>query len=74
MIFLIMSVDLPKTSKEPYDISKKLNDNHVIVDAAAGSGKTTSNLHISFFIKWDLLLTYNTNLKLETCDKVENII
>lgn len=52
MIFLIMSVDLQKKrSKEQYDISKKLNDNHVIVDAAAGSGKTTSNLHISFFIK-----------------------
>ena len=46
-----MSIDLPKTSKEQNDVVKKLNDNHVIVDAAVGSGKTTSNLHISFFIE-----------------------
>lgn len=44
-----MSIDLPKTSKEQYEIIKKLNDNNfVIVGAVARSGKTTSNLHISF--------------------------
>jgi len=48
-ISLIMSIDLPKTSKEQYEIIKKLNDNNfVIVGAVARSGKTTSNLHISF--------------------------
>ena len=38
-------------SNEQYDLIQKLKDNIVIVDAVAGSGKTTSNLHISFFIK-----------------------
>ncbi len=46
-------------------------DNNVIVDAVAGSGKTTTVLHIAskYWDKSILLLTYNARLKQETRDR-----
>ena len=48
---------------------------NVAVDAVAGSGKTTTNLHLAHHspLLSILLLTYNTKLKLETRKKAENL-
>uniref|UniRef100_A0A6C0H504 Uncharacterized protein n=1 Tax=viral metagenome TaxID=1070528 RepID=A0A6C0H504_9ZZZZ len=63
---------LPLISKEQQDIIDSLTDKNVVVDSVAGSGKTTTNLHISlhFNEKNILLLTYNSKLKIETREKV----
>jgi hypothetical protein len=57
-----------KISNEQREIVKALIDNNVIVDAVAGSGKTTTNLFIAAnnLDKKILLLTYNAKLRLET--------
>ena len=50
-------------------------DQNVCVDSVAGSGKTTTNLHIAraYPEAQILLLTYNANLRLETRDRVRNL-
>jgi hypothetical protein len=55
-------------SNEQLSIISELKDNNVIVDAIAGSGKTTTILHIAKenSDKSILLLTYNSRLRLET--------
>lgn len=62
---------LPKYSIEQQTVLKSLNENNVIVDSVAGSGKTTTILHIGKEYENDdiLLLTYNSKLKLETREK-----
>lgn len=64
---------LPKCSEEQLKIIESLNNNNVIVDSVAGSGKTTTVLHIgkNNENKNILLLTYNAKLKIETREKVK---
>ena len=63
---------LPDISSEQKDIVESLQTNHVFVDAIAGSGKTTTALHIAkeYYDCKVLLLTYNARLKLETRIKI----
>lgn len=60
--------EIPPPSEEQVEIVKAIKDNNVIVDAIAGSGKTTTILHISeaYPDRRILLLTYNARLKKET--------
>ncbi len=63
--------NLPKPSDEQLNIITKLEKYNIIVDSVAGSGKTTTNLHIANKYK-DLnilLLTYNAKLRIETKTK-----
>jgi len=64
---------LPPLSNEQEKIVNNILKNNIIVDSVAGSGKTTTNLHIA--IKHNnkkiLLLTYNAKLKLETREKLK---
>lgn len=61
---------LPDASFEQVEVIYKLNNNNVIVDSVAGSGKTTTILHIAkTFDQNILLLTYNKRLKFETRTK-----
>ena len=64
---------LSPISNEQQEILDKLQNYNVIVDAVAGSGKTTTNLYIAkkYIDKNILLLTYNSKLKLETREKVK---
>ena len=64
---------LPLISNEQANILTSFVNNNVLVDAVAGSGKTTTNLYIAKkFHKYNiLLLTYNAKLKLETRKKVK---
>ena len=67
---------LPLISNEQqYVIDELENNNNVIVNSVAGSGKTTCNLHIAkyFNTKNILLLTYNAKLKIETRERVLKI-
>ena len=67
---------LPNISLEQQNIINLLKQqNNVIVEAIAGSGKTTSNLFIakSFSGSNILLLTYNAKLKIETRDKITSL-
>ena len=55
-------------SKEQQEIIDALRERkNVIVNSVAGSGKTTSNLHIANTFKDSniLLLTYNAKLKID---------
>jgi AAA domain len=64
---------LPCPSSEQTCIIECLRpDQNVCVDSVAGSGKTTTNLHIARTYPQSqiLLLTYNANLLLETRNKV----
>jgi hypothetical protein len=64
---------LPNISLEQQHIIHLLkNQNNVIVESVAGSGKTTTNLYIakSFPKSNILLLTYNAKLKIETRDRI----
>jgi hypothetical protein len=67
---------LPSKSIEQENIilSLKKNDN-VLVDAVAGSGKTTSILHIALeFMEYKILvITYNSKLRLETREKIAQL-
>lgn len=61
-------------SKEQQRVLDSINDNNnVIVDSVAGSGKTTTILHIAnkFNTSNILLLTYNSKLRIETRDKAK---
>ncbi len=64
---------LPNISLEQQNIITLLKEqNNVIVESVAGSGKTTTNLYIakSFPESNILLLTYNAKLKIETRDRI----
>jgi hypothetical protein len=66
-------MELPTISNEQHNIIELLkNNNNLIVESVAGSGKTTSNLFIAkSFPNYNiLLLTYNAKLKLETREKI----
>ena len=62
-------------SVEQQAISLALNDSNVIADSVAGSGKTTTILHIAkdYFHQNILLLTYNRRLRLETEYKAKKL-
>lgn len=62
-------------TEEQEEIISKLQYSNVIVDSVAGSGKTTTNLHIALHYKYEniLCLTYNAKLKLETRDRVSSL-
>lgn len=64
---------LPNYSVEQERIILSLENNNVIVDSVAGSGKTTTILHIAQYnlSKNILLLTYNARLKVETRERVK---
>lgn len=63
---------LPHPSLEQQRVQILLENNNVIVDSVAGSGKTTTILQISqkFIDKSILLITYNAKLKAETREKI----
>lgn len=65
-------MDLPLASSEQLSIVKSLLTSNTIVDSVAGSGKTTTALHIALTHtnKKILLLTYNASLKIDTRQKV----
>lgn len=69
----IIHTKIPTLSSEQNNIVEQLENSNVIVDSVAGSGKTTTNLHIA--LKYStyniLLLTYNAKLKIETRDRVK---
>ena len=68
---------LVESSIEQKNVIEELcNNNNVIVDSVAGSGKTTCNLHIAkhFPDKQLLLLTFSAKLKLETKTKKDKYI
>jgi len=69
------TVRLSSPSLEQQYIIECIGSSNVIVDAVAGSGKTTCNLHIAK--KYSnlniLLVTYNKKLRLETKEKVEKL-
>ena len=66
-----MEYILPEASIEQLEIINNIRTNNVIVDAVAGSGKTTTILHIANTLMNMniLLLTYNKKLRLETNNK-----
>lgn len=66
-----MILDLP--SEEQNNIVNSLYSGNIVVDAVAGSGKTTTVLHIAktHLCESFLLLTYNKKLRLETKNRVE---
>ena len=68
-------MELPNPSNEQKEVINNLKKYNLIVDSVAGSGKTTTNLHIATKYKKDniLLLTYNAKLKLETRKKVNQL-
>ena len=59
-------------SKEQKQIVLSFQTNNVMVNAVAGSGKTTTILHISEHFKSSniLVITYNSKLRLETREKM----
>lgn len=60
-------MQLPDISSEQNEIIQQLRqNNNIVVDSVAGSGKTTCNLHIAkhFSDMNILLLTYNSKLKI----------
>lgn len=66
---------LPTLSIEQNNIIKLLHNNNIIVDAVAGSGKTTTSLQIAMNNTnlSVLLLTYNSRLKSETREKIKKL-
>jgi len=70
----IIQTNIPKLSSEQNSIVEQLENTNVIVDSVAGSGKTTTNLHIA--LKYStyniLLLTYNAikNRNKGSCKKI----
>ena len=67
-----MNISLPKCSEEQHEVIQNLKNSNVLVDSVAGSGKTTTSLHIAknYMDQKILLLTYNANLKIDTRQKV----
>lgn len=68
-------MNLPKPSSEQKCIIRGLISNNIVVNAVAGSGKTTLALLIaSEFSNCNiLLLTYNRKLKEETRERIKNL-
>lgn len=68
-----MSYILPEASEKQLQIIACVERGNVVVNSVAGSGKTTTNLHIAKanVNKKILLLTYNRKLKEETREKVK---
>lgn len=66
-------MSLPEISNEQQQIIEYLNDYNIIVDAVAGSGKTTTCLFIAkkYITNKILLLTYSSKLKLDSREKVK---
>lgn len=67
---------LPSPSNEQKKIIKySLKDKNIVVDSVAGSGKTTTILHVAKINsdKKFVVITYNSKLKKETRDKVEKL-
>lgn len=66
-------MELPIISEEQKIIINNIKTKNVIVDAIAGSGKTTTNLHLAkyYYNQNILLLTYNAKLKIETREKAK---
>jgi hypothetical protein len=66
---------LNEPSNEQLTIIESLQHNNIIVDAVAGSGKTTTILHIAkrYPDLKILLLTYNAKLKLESRNKAQTL-
>lgn len=64
---------LPTLSVEQQDILTKLDLGNVVTNSVAGSGKTTTNLHIAQKNNNSriLLLTYNAKLKIETRERAK---
>ena len=63
-------------SDEQREIVNAMSDHNVIVDAVAGSGKTTTILHIAktYADQRILVLTYNSKLRLETQYRAEQFL
>lgn len=74
---MLDNVDILKPmSDDQLDIvNNVITNNNVLINAVAGSGKTTTSLHIALknVSKQILLLTYNAKLKLETRNKVAQL-
>lgn len=70
-----MSYILQSPSHEQKEVIRNLKKYNVVCDSVAGSGKTTTILHIAkiFKIKTILLLTYNAKLKFETRERVNDL-
>ena len=69
----MQSYNLPPCSEEQITIVSTLNVGNVIVDAVAGSGKTTTILHIAKSNPFSIIqiLTYNKKLSFETRQKLQ---
>lgn len=67
---------LKPASVEQLAIVEALGDNNLIVDAVAGSGKTTVVLHAAQRYKHSriLLLTYNSRLRAETQERLNALV
>ena len=69
-----MSSVLPPASQEQDEIIRTLDEGYnIIVNSVAGSGKTTTSLHVAqrFPHLQVLLLTYNARLKAETRERCQ---
>jgi len=66
---------LNNPSNEQQNIINQIETNNIIVDAVAGSGKTTTILHIALKYKKlkILVMTYNTKLRLDTLNKIQEL-
>lgn len=64
---------LPPVSLEQQAVISQLSVSNVIVDSVAGSGKTTTVIHVALndSRRSMLLLTYNANLKIDTRKKIK---
>jgi len=71
----MQNYNLPVLSNEQEYSINKVKENNIIIDSVAGSGKTTTTLHIAklYYDKKILLLTYNARLKIETREKKEKL-
>jgi hypothetical protein len=63
---------LPEPSEEQIQVIQAISENNLIIDSVAGSGKTTTVMHLAKHHTESkiLLLTYNKRLKFETRSRV----
>ena len=70
-------MSLPKPSEEQNAVVDAIKDFNVIVDSVAGSGKTTTILHIANKHATPsshvLILTYNHKLRVETEERIKKL-
>ena len=66
---------IPNPSYKQKVVINAVANNNVLVDSVAGSGKTTTILHIAIHYPEDsiLVLTYNKKLKLDTQEKLRKL-